>query len=92
MLAIGKQVGVLITGVQNQIPHVRTVHMRTHYFSRVNRVLNMDNLLPYDELALSSIKLSSHLIGAARNQINLQVVIAPMGPYVCDETPPFEFK
>lgn len=52
----------------------------------------MDNLLPYDELELSSIKLSSHLIGTTRNQINLQVVIAPMGPHVSDETPAFEFK
>lgn len=86
------QVGVLITGVQNKIPHIRTVHVRTHYFSKENRILNMDNLLPYDELALSSIKLSSHLIGNERNTLSLQIIIAPMGPYVCNDTPPFEFK
>ncbi|KAG4080248.1 hypothetical protein HA402_010740 [Bradysia odoriphaga] len=86
------KVGVLITGVQNKIPHIRTVHVRTHYFSKENRILNMDNLLPYDELALSSIKLSSHLIGNERNTLSLQIIIAPMGPYVCNDTPPFEFK
>lgn len=85
-------VGVLITGVQNHIQHVRTVHVRTHYFSRINRVLNMDNLLPYDELELSSIKLSSHLVGEKRNQLQLQVIIAPMGVHVSHETPAFEFK
>jgi len=86
------KVGVLITGVQNKIPHIRTVHVRTHYFSKENRILNMDNLLPYDELALSSIKLSSHLIGNERNTLSLQIIIAPMGKYVCHDTPPFEFK
>lgn len=86
------QVGVLITGVQNKIPHIRTVHVRTHYFSKENRILNMDNLLPYDELALSSIKLSSHLIGNDRNTLSLQIIIMPMGPYICNDTPPFEFK
>lgn len=91
-LCVTFQVGVLITGVQNKIPHIRTVHVRTHYFSKENRILNMDNLLPYDELALSSIKLSSHLIGNERNTLNLQIIIAPMGPYVCNDTPPFEFK
>lgn len=86
------KVGVLITGVQNKIQYIRTVHIRTHYFSKVNRVLNMDNLLPYDEFALSSVKLSSHLIGNDRNKLSLQVIIAPMGPYICHDTPPFEFK
>lgn len=71
---------------------MRTVHVRTHYFSRVNRVLNMDNLLPYEELELSSIRLSSHLIGAERNQLSLQVIIAPMGAHVSHDTPAFEFK
>lgn len=87
-----QQVGVLITGVQNKIPHIRTVHVRTHYFSDDHRVLNIDNLLPYDELTLSSIKLSSHLIGNDRNMLSLQVIIAPMGPYICHDTPNFDFK
>lgn len=86
------QIGVLITGVQNKIPHIRTVHVRTHYFSIANRVLNIDNLLPYDELELSSIKLSSHLIGKDRNTLSIQVIIAPMGPFSCNEAPELDFK
>ncbi|GAB0089292.1 BTB/POZ domain-containing protein 17 [Sergentomyia squamirostris] len=86
------KIGVLITGVQNQITHIRTVNERIHYFSRTNRVLNIDHLLPYEELELCSIKLSPHLTGDERNTLTIQVIIAPMGPYVCHETPAFDFK
>lgn len=86
------KVAVLITGVQNKIDHILTVHERTEYFSNKVRVLNVDNLIPYDELALSSIKLSPHLIGGERNNLSIQVIIAPMGPYTCRDAPPFDFK
>lgn len=84
---------MLITGVQNEISHVRTVLERTHYFSKQHRVLNIDNLLPYGELEMSSIKLSPHLIGDNRDTLRIQVIIAPMGPFVSrSDAPPFEFK
>lgn len=86
------QIGVLITGVQNDIKHVRTVHVCTSYFSKANPTLNIDNLLPYGELELSAITLSPHLIGKDRNLLNLQVIIVPMGVYTCYDTIPFEFK
>lgn len=82
----------MITGVQNNIEHVRTVHVCTSYFSKSNPTLNIDNLLPYDELALSTIKLSSHLTGKDRNTLRLQVIIVPMGVFTSHETIPFEFK
>lgn len=66
--------------------------MRTAYFSKKNPTLNIDHLLPYDELELSTAKLSPHLTGKERNNLNLQVIIAPMGPYICQDTVPFEFK
>lgn len=83
---------MLITGVQNNIPHVKTVHVRTHYFSDEDRVLNIDSLLPYEELLLSSVKLSPHLIGLDRNTLSIQVIIAPMGCFISHDSPPFEFK
>lgn len=86
------QIGILITGVQNDIKHVRTVHVCTSYFSKSNPTLNIDNLLPYDELELSAIKISPHLIGKDRNLLNLQVIIVPMGNFTCYDTIPFEFK
>uniref|UniRef100_A0A1B0A067 BTB domain-containing protein n=1 Tax=Glossina pallidipes TaxID=7398 RepID=A0A1B0A067_GLOPL len=86
------KIAALITGVQNKVNHILTLHERTEYFSREHRILNMDNLIPYDELALSSINLSPHLVGPKRNDLLLQVIIAPMGPYTCREAPPFDFK
>lgn len=86
------QIGVLITGVQNDIKHVRTVHVCTTYFCKSNPTVNIDNIIPFGELELSAIKLSPHLIGKDRNLLNLQVIIVPMGPYTCYDTIPFEFK
>lgn len=85
-------IGVLISGVQNRITHVRTCHVRTAYFSNEFRVLNIDNLIPYDELQLSAVNLSPHLVGEKRDTIRLQVIIAPVGEYACTVTPPFEFR
>lgn len=85
-------IGILITGVQNDIKHVRTVHVCTTYFSKSNPTLNIDNILPFGELELSAIKLSPHLIGKERNLLNLQVIIVPMSQHTCYETIPFEFK
>jgi BTB/POZ domain-containing protein 17 len=86
------KIGVLITGVQNTIAHIKTVHVKSHYFSSASRVLNLDNLLPFDELALSALSLSPHLIGSKRNTLCIQIVIAPMGPFVCPDEPSFELK
>ncbi|XP_013111017.1 BTB/POZ domain-containing protein 17 [Stomoxys calcitrans] len=86
------KIACLITGVQNKINHILTLHERTEYFSSKSRVVNIDNLIPYDELALSSINLSPHLVGPNRNNLELQVIIVPMGPYTCRYTPSFDFK
>ncbi|KXJ80364.1 hypothetical protein RP20_CCG025273 [Aedes albopictus] len=86
------RIGVLISGVQNRITHIRTCHVRTAYFSNDFRVLNIDNLIPYDELQLSAVNLSPHLIGEKRDTIRLQVIIAPLGEYACTDMPTFEFK
>ncbi|XP_055389941.1 BTB/POZ domain-containing protein 17 isoform X2 [Condylostylus longicornis] len=86
------KIAVLITGVQNKIPHILTVHERTEYFSESFQVVNIDGLLNYDELATSSRKLSPHLIGPDRNSIHIQVIVIPMGPYTSRNVPPFDFK
>lgn len=83
---------MLITGVENRIEHVMTIRERTEYFSDCSSGVNIDNLIPYDELALSSIKLSQFLVGSKRNDIHLQVVITPMGQYTSRSSPLLEFK
>lgn len=86
------KIAALITGVQNNINHIRTLHERTQYFSREQRALNIDDMIPFEELALSSINLSPHLVGTNRSNLLLHVIIAPMGPHTCRDAPPFEFK
>lgn len=66
--------------------------MRTAYFSNDFRVLNIDNLIPYEELQLSAVNLSPHLVGEKRDTIRLQVIIAPLGEYACTDMPTLEFK
>ncbi|SPP78790.1 BTB/POZ domain-containing protein 17 [Drosophila guanche] len=85
------KITVLIVGVQNQITHIRTMVERTEYFSDTSRVINLDNLLPYEELEQESTSLSPHLSGNQRNTLTLHVVITPMGKHTCRETPPFQF-
>ncbi|XP_039499048.1 BTB/POZ domain-containing protein 17 [Drosophila santomea] len=85
------KIAVLIVGVQNQIMHIRTVVERTEYFSDTSRVINLDNLLPYEELEHTSPYLSPHLTGTARNTLTLHVVITPMGSHTCRDAPPFQF-
>lgn len=85
------KIAVLIVGMQNQIMHIRTVVERTEYFSDTSRVVNLDNLLPYEELEHTSLYLSPHLTGTARNTLTLHVVITPMGSHTCRDTPPFQF-
>lgn len=85
------QIAVLIVGVQTKIPHIRTVVERTEYFSDSARVINLDNLLPFEELQHTSRHLSPHLTGNQRNTLSLHVVITPMGPHTCRDAPPFQF-
>lgn len=82
---------MLIVGVQNKIEHIRTVVHRTEYFSDEARVINLDNLLPFDELEHTSRNLSPHLTGNQRNTLSLHVVITPMDAHTCRDTPPFQF-
>lgn len=88
---LSSQIAVLIVGVQTKIPHIRTVVERTEYFSDSARVINLDNLLPFEELQHTSRHLSPHLTGNQRNTLSLHVVITPMGEHTCRDTPPFQF-
>ncbi|KAH8267582.1 BTB/POZ domain-containing protein 17 [Drosophila bipectinata] len=85
------KIAVLIVGVQNTISHIRTVVERTEYFSDTSRVINLDNLLPYEELEHTSPYLSPHLTGNQRNTLTLHVLITPMGAHTCRDAPPFQF-
>ncbi|XP_041968036.1 BTB/POZ domain-containing protein 17 [Aricia agestis] len=44
------KIGILVWGVQNGVEHVSAVLERVHWFSKHNRVLNIDGALDFDEL------------------------------------------
>lgn len=84
-------IGVLISGLQSKITYVRTVYIRVQYFSQDENVLIIDNLLPYDELELSSVNLSPYLIGQQHDTLDLSVIIIPLSDLSCSITPKFDF-
>lgn len=83
-------IGVLISGAQKKITYVRTVYIRVQYFSRDENVLIIDNLLPYEELELSSVNLSPYLIGPQYDTLDLSVIIIPLSELSSSIAPKFE--
>lgn len=83
-------VGVLISGIQNNIVYCKTVFVRVQYFSQDERVLIINNLLKYEELELSSVNLSPYLIGPNHDTLDLSVIIIPLSDLSCSVAPKFE--
>lgn len=83
------QIAVLVSGSQNNVTHIKTLHTRTSYFSRENRVINIDNLVPYDELSMDR---SLYLIGKDHDTVKISVIITPMTQGLAQDQPSFEFK
>jgi len=75
--------------MQNKITHIKTLHTRTSYFSRENRVINIDNLVPFEELATD---MSPLMIGENRDTFKIHVIITPMHQNYTQDSPTFEFK
>lgn len=80
---------MLVSGIQNSVTHIKSLHTRTNYFSRENRVINIDNLIPYDELSTDR---SLFLIGSNRDTVRIHVIITPMQQGLTQDPPNFEFK
>lgn len=77
------KVGVLFYGLQDDVEHIARVTEIVHRFSEENRVLNLDNLLPFEELNPQQIGLSGgsivspFLVGPDRDMLKLHIVISP---------------
>jgi len=44
------QISVLMSGMQDGVEHIRSVYKRRVIFSRCDKIVNIDNILPYEEL------------------------------------------
>lgn len=71
------KVAVLIYGVQGGVEHVMEVKEKFYQFDRDDRVLNIDDLIPFHELNPGPLKQkdSPYLIGPNRDQLKLNIVI-----------------
>ncbi|XP_035901510.1 BTB/POZ domain-containing protein 17 [Anopheles stephensi] len=74
-------IGVLICGMMNDEEYVRNCHVRMAYFSNDQRVLNIDNLIPFEELQLGARKFSQYMVGEQQNTIKIKVVIVPLNRF-----------
>ncbi|KAL1517135.1 hypothetical protein ABEB36_000942 [Hypothenemus hampei] len=76
------KVSVLIYGVQGGVEHVMEVVERMHHFTSEDKVLNINDLVPFHELNISATMQPAHetpfLVGPNRDQLKLNVVIAPI--------------
>ncbi|XP_053678799.1 BTB/POZ domain-containing protein 17 [Anopheles nili] len=83
-------IGVLICGMMNDEEYVHNSLVRMAYFSNDQRVLNIDNLIPFDELQLGGQSLSHYLVGEHLDTIKIKVVIVPLNPFSNVFAPPLE--
>lgn len=78
------KIGILVTGVTDGVEHTAHVVERNYHFTEENQRLNLDQILPYDELNTSLLTChaksspSSYLVGPFRDTLKLYIVITPM--------------
>lgn len=74
-------VAVLIYGKENNTEYVTDVVERVHHFNSQNRVLNIDDLIPFEQLnpscSMDGNEYSRYIIGPKRNQVRLNIIITP---------------
>jgi hypothetical protein len=71
-------VAVLVHGQQDGLQFVRHVHVRRRYFQGEERVLKIEDLVPFDELnRMPADRHSPLLTGDERNTLRMRVIITP---------------
>lgn len=81
------KIGVLIYGIQDGVEHIARVKEVIHRFCKKERVLNLDNLLPFEELNSQNESIgiadpvSKYLVGPNKDVLKLHIVISPINPY-----------
>lgn len=74
-------IAILIYGQTNGSEYVMEVVERVHHFNSRNRILNIDDLIQFEELnppfSLTGGQRSSYLIGPNQNQVKLNIIITP---------------
>ncbi|XP_033327147.2 transport and golgi organization 10 [Megalopta genalis] len=75
------KIGVLIYGLQDGVEHIMRVTEVIHRFNQDERVLNLEDLLPFEELNPQQGSLpdtlSPYLVGPNKDMLKLHIVISP---------------
>ena len=75
--------------MQNNINFIKTLHSKIQYFSREQRVVLFDNLIPYEALDEEN---GIYLIGKNHDTLKIQVIITPFSQAFTQDSPPLDFK
>lgn len=78
------QIGLLLYGRQGDKDHIKNVVQVVHYFTPQNRVLNINDIIPFHELNPQAIggdiACSHYLVGPNKDQLKMNIVITPLPP------------
>jgi hypothetical protein len=81
------KIGVLIYGVQDGVEHIARVKEIIYRFNKNERVLHLDDILPFEELnpqqdsICSDTPVSKYLVGPNKDILKLHIVISPINPF-----------
>jgi len=70
------KIGVLVVGDQEGIEHIRHVQTKNHIFDQDDQIVNLDDLVDFDELNLN--KKSNFLSGPNKESFKIHVTITPL--------------
>ncbi|XP_035791270.1 BTB/POZ domain-containing protein 17-like isoform X1 [Anopheles albimanus] len=75
-------IGVLVFGREDDDEYIVSCRVQVAYFSNQRRVINIDDIIPFDELQWTSTEMPNlYMVGEFRDKVKIQVVIVPLNPY-----------
>ncbi|CAH1406656.1 unnamed protein product [Nezara viridula] len=80
------KVGLLMVGTCDGIEHICSVIVKNHHFNCNERVLNLDDVIPFDDLNVNLLeggdcqhsRPSSYLVGQNRDTLKVHITIVPL--------------
>lgn len=78
------KVGLLMVGITDGIEHVMSVIVKNHHFNCSERVLNLDDVIPFNDLNVNLLEgesqkqPSNYLVGPNRDTLKVHIIIVPL--------------
>ncbi|XP_017769342.1 PREDICTED: BTB/POZ domain-containing protein 17 isoform X2 [Nicrophorus vespilloides] len=74
------KIGILLYAKQGGTEHVKRVIERAHYFTAQDRILNIDNFIPFEDMNNTHTPDSKFLVGLNSDQLKFNIIITPLRP------------